>query len=121
MMTSRRKNSRTKGKVGELELAHYLTDRGYPARRGQQFAGGGDSPDVVCPALQGLGAHIEAKRVERLNIDTAIDQCIRDSGGLAEAHLVMHRRNKRPWLVTLPLDEFLALLEPVLPAKIGVE
>lgn len=118
----KRKNSRTKGKVGELELAHYLSDRGFPARRGQQFSGGGESPDIVCPALRdGIGAHIEAKRVERLNVDLAIEQCIRDSGGLAGAHLVMHRRNKKPWLVTLPLDEFLALVGPLVAEKKPLE
>lgn len=114
-------NSRSKGKTGELELAHYLTARGYPARRGQQFSGGGDSPDIVCPALEAIGVHPEVKRVERLNIELAMDQCIRDSGGLASIHAVFHRKNGRPWLVTMPLDELLSLIEPLLPAKKPVE
>ncbi|MDO4264106.1 MAG: hypothetical protein Q4C67_07900 [Deinococcus sp.] len=55
-------NSREKGKRGELEFAQALTKRGHPARRGQQFAGGGDSPDVVCESLPGI--HWEVKRTQ---------------------------------------------------------
>ena len=40
-------NSRTKGKRGELELAKALRLYGYDARRGQQYHGGADSPDVI--------------------------------------------------------------------------
>jgi Holliday junction resolvase len=53
-------NSNQKGKRGEREAAAFLTDEGFPARRGQQFAGGTDSPDVVCESLSGL--HFEVKR-----------------------------------------------------------
>ena len=50
-------NSRAgKGKVGEREFAELLRAHGFDARRGQQFAGGADSPDVVSEAL-GLAAH----------------------------------------------------------------
>lgn len=55
-------NSRNKGAVAERELAAYLRERGIEARRGQQHAGGPDSPDVVS-ALEGI--HIECKRQER--------------------------------------------------------
>ena len=57
-------NSRAKGARGERELAEILRCYGFSARRGQQYRGGADSPDVM-----GLpGIHIEVKRVERLNI-----------------------------------------------------
>ena len=52
-------NSRQKGKVGEREFAALLRVHGFDARRGQQFAGGGDSPDVVSGALRWL--HIEVR------------------------------------------------------------
>jgi Holliday junction resolvase len=97
-------NSRQKGKAGELELAHYLTDAGFPARRGQQFRGGGDSPDVVCESLSGLGFDIECKRVQSLNIHRAVSQC--DDEGLNDP-VVMHRKNGEQWLATMPLDVFL--------------
>lgn len=54
-------NSRRKGADGEREFARLLTAHGYPARRGQQHAGGTDSPDVVCERLAALGIHIEVK------------------------------------------------------------
>lgn len=97
-------NSKAKGGRGERELAEVLRQYGYEARRGQQFAGGIDSPDVI-----GLpGIHIECKRVEKLNIENAMDQAIRDSGGKA-IPAVFHRKNRRPWLVTMLLDDFMKL------------
>jgi len=54
------KMSREKGKRGEREFCELLREHGFDARRGQQFAGGPDSPDVVtdCPC------HFEVKRTE---------------------------------------------------------
>ena len=40
-------NSRNKGKRGELEWRDVIRSHGYEARRGQQFSGSPDSPDVV--------------------------------------------------------------------------
>ena len=98
-------NSRTKGKTGELELSHRLRTYGFDCRRGQQYHGGGDSPDVV-----GLpGIHIECKRVERLQIETAMKQSRQDAWGTGEIPVVMHRRNREGWKVTMDLDEFMNL------------
>jgi Holliday junction resolvase len=47
-------NSRNKGKVGEREFASLLREHGFDARRGQQFSGSPDSPDVVSDALAWL-------------------------------------------------------------------
>ena len=49
--------SRTKGKVGELELAAKLSEAGFPATRGQQHSGSPDSPDVICDGLTAKIAH----------------------------------------------------------------
>ena len=91
-------NSKRKGKAGELEAAAELRRvLGVEARRGVQYAGGPDSPDVV-----GLpGVHIEVKRTERLNIREAIEQAMRDAG--ADVPIVLHRQNRTPWLVTVAL------------------
>ena len=98
-------NSRTKGKTGELELSRRLRTYGFDCRRGQQYHGGGDSPDVV-----GLpGVHIECKRVERLQIETAMNQSRQDARGTGEIPVVMHRRNREGWKVTMDLDEFMNL------------
>ena len=67
--------SKNKGKRGELELSHWLTKRGHPARRGQQFQGSPDSPDVICESLP---FHIECKRTEALRIYDALEQAQED-------------------------------------------
>ncbi len=97
-------NSRTKGKRGELELSRKLKEFGYECRRGQQFCGLNGDADVV-----GLpGIHIECKRVEKLNITDAIDQARRDAKP-GEKPAVFHRKNYCDWLVTMRLDDWMAL------------
>lgn len=89
-------NSNNKGKNGERELATILREYGYDSRRGQQYCGSNGDADVV-----GLpGVHIECKRVERLNIYDAID---------GENPVVMHRRNRKEWLVTMLLDDWMKM------------
>lgn len=100
------KTSRNKGKVGERELAAALRAEGFEsARRGQQYSGSETSADVV-----GLpGIHIECKRVEKLNIYEAVEQAQRDAGESGELPAVFHRRNRKPWLVTMPLSDWMIL------------
>ena len=98
-------NSRRKGAEGERELSKELASYGFPTRRGQQYRGGGDSPDVV-----GLpGIHIECKRVEHLNIEKAMAQSRRDAEGTEDIPVVMHRKNREGWKVTMDLNEFMNL------------
>src|SRR5215211_4311365 len=101
-----RMNSREKGKRGERQWRDELRANGYNARRGQQFAGSPDSPDVVCEALNWI--HFEVKAVQRLNIEDAMDQARRDCRRVApESHkvpIVAHRRSFRPWLVTMEAE-----------------
>ena len=114
-------NSREKGRRGEIEIAHILQEYGYESRRGQQFSGANGDADVV-----GLpGIHLEIKRVERLNIDKALEQSIRDTyadeirQGIDLIPVVMHRSNsdrkkdstKGTWKVTLRLDDFMKLYQ----------
>lgn len=100
------KSQREKGKRGERELAGILKSYGYSCHRGVQYQGGPDSPDVV-----GLpGIHIEVKRVERLNIENAVDQAVSDSGD-DELACVFHRKNNRGWNVTMPLEDWMKLYE----------
>lgn len=99
-------NSRAKGAAGEREWRDQLRQEGFTARRGQQFAGGPDSPDVICEELSNL--HMEVKRVQNLNLDKACEQAERDSRG--KRWIVAHRKNNKPWKVTMPSDTFFALL-----------
>ena len=101
-------NSRAKGCRGERELATWLTERGHPARRGQQFKGGADSPDVVCPSLAGL--HFEVKRTERLRLHEAMQQAIDDTGpGMVP--VVAYRASRKPWLAVMRLSDLMALIQ----------
>ena len=97
-------NSKQKGKRGELELAHELERFGYKTRRGQQYSGLEGDADVV--GIPGL--HIECKRVEKLNLEEALKQSERDAR-VGEVPVVMHRRNREGWKVTLSLREFMRL------------
>lgn len=94
-------NSRSKGCRGELEAskvwAHVM---GGKARRGQQFAGGNDSPDVVSDYP---GIHLEVKRCERGNPYDWVYQATRDAKG--KCPVVLHRRNNQPWLLILELTD----------------
>ena len=94
-------NSKQKGAVGERELAKKLREYGYECRRGQQYCGANGDADVI-----GLpGIHIECKRVERLNIDEAMLQAIRDRRE-GEFPAVFHRKNNGKWMVTMLLDDW---------------
>ena len=98
-------NSKQKGKKGELELVHNLKDYGYNCRRTNQFCGNtGQADDVI-----GLDyIHIEVKRVEKLNVDEAIEQAKRDAKD-NKFPTVFHRKNRKDWLVTMKLEDWIKL------------
>ena len=50
------------------------------------------------------GLHIEVKRTERLNLYDALEQAIDD---MAEDDIpvVLHRRNHKPWVAIVRLDD----------------
>jgi len=98
-------NSRAKGARGEREWALWLKIwLGIKARRGQQFAGGPDSPDVI-----GLeGTHAEVKRVEKLNISKAMQQAVRDCGD--NLPYVAHRKNGEAWMITIQAADIRAFV-----------
>lgn len=97
-------NSREKGAAGERELSGCLKRYGYDCRRGQQYCGANGDADVV-----GLpGVHIECKRVEKLNLDKAFEQARREALE-GEIPAVFHRKNRKPWKVTISLDDFMRL------------
>ena len=101
-------NSKQKGKKGELEVANYLKEKGLTARRGQQFQGSPDSPDVICEEWDNI--HIEVKRDEHLNIEKAIQQSTKDSND-TDIPIVIHRNNREKWKVTMWLDDFINMNE----------
>ena len=106
-------NSRAKGARGERQWRDELRVNGYRARRGQQFSGSPDSPDVVCDDLP--WAHFEVKFVERFNVYDAMDQAAGDAG--PKVPLVVHRRVFRRSLVVMTAETFFQFLRGDLPPE----
>lgn len=99
------RSQQRKGAAGERELAALLSAAGYECQRGGSLSFG-EIPDVL-----GLpGIHIECKRVEKLNVGKAMEQAIRDSERMLDGlPALFHRRNRKPWLVTMRLQDWLKL------------
>ena len=98
-------NSKQKGKRGELELVKKLKEYGFDARRTQQYCGTEGDADI-----RGLpGIHIECKRVERLNLEEAMQQAVEDSAERPALPVVMHKRNGGQWMVTMLFDDWMEL------------
>jgi hypothetical protein len=94
-------NSRSKGKRGELEAAKEWSRLfGGEARRGQQFSGGKESPDVVSSHVD---VHLEVKRCEVGNPYVWMEQAVGDAGD--KIPVVLHRRNGKPWLLIARLED----------------
>lgn len=100
-------NSRSKGARGERAWRDVLRAHGYDAKRGQQYCGGNDSPDVICPDLADF--LFEVKCVERLNIEDAMAQARRDAGPNKKP-VVAHKRNHCDWLITMKAETFFELI-----------
>lgn len=73
-----------------------------------EYIGGLERPDLAC-TLNGMPIHVEAKRTERLALHAAMRQAVRDANGHA-IPVVMHRRSREPWLVTMELTDLLAII-----------
>jgi len=94
------KSQRDKGKRGELEASHKLSEvLGVPVWRSQQYHGAAGSADLA--GVDGL--HFEVKRTERLSLYDAIEQAAGDCGD--DLPVVIHRRNRKPWLVIMYLED----------------
>lgn len=100
------KSQQKKGAAGERELIAYLDAHGI-----KDLHRGGSLSFGTVPDIYGMdGIHIECKRVERLNVMAAMEQSIRDSEAMQDGvPVLMHRRNRKPWLVTMRLDDWLEM------------
>ena len=95
------RKSRDKGQRGEREAASELRRLfGTDARRGRQYQGSDDAPDVI----SGIhGVHVEVKRVEQLRLYAAIEQAANDAG--ENIPVVLHKQNRKPWVAIVRLDD----------------
>jgi len=102
--------SRQKGKRGERECAaEFAALLGVECRRGVQYQGGADSPDVI---LKGVPLHVECKRVESLNVYKALEQATEDAPATSTP-IVWHRRNGKPSVVIVETTKLLALADAI--------
>lgn len=103
------RHSRNKGKRGEREVAKILQTAGFPARRTVQYNGRAGTADVVGVP----GMHIEVKFVEKESVRTWYKQAERDAEASSEQEIpvVVHRKSREPWLVTLSLANFIKIIK----------
>lgn len=102
-------NSRAKGARCERELRDLFRTHGFgQARRGQQFCGHPDAPDVVVPELPWL--HLESKAVQNLNVPKAMEIAVLDAGG-AKTPVMFHKKNGTDWLVTMRQSDWFLFLK----------
>lgn len=103
------KMSRDKGKRGEREVAALFRAHGFGAYRGQQYRGGGDSPDVIHSIPN---VHVEVKFVEALSLYKALEK-ERAEADKHKVPVVFHRRKSKPWVVILYADDFLRMVKEI--------
>lgn len=102
-------NSKQKGARFERILAGIFREYGFSdARRTAQYCGNtGDASDVV-----GLpGIHVEAKHQENMRLYDWIEQARRDAEANGKGLLpaVFHKKNSHDILVTMYLDDWMAI------------
>ena len=110
------RGAKNKGKVGEREVVVLLRQYGYKARRGQQYAGGPGSPDVVhnMEVADDCQIHIEVKRGEQLSLWAALDQAEADAPP-GDIPVVFHRKSRKPWVVILSAVDFITIMKRTKP------
>ena len=105
-------NSRAKGARGERDAAKAWAELFGFARRGQQFSGGQESPDIVTDIP---GIHVEVKRTERGNPYSWLNQACADAGP-EQCPLVLHRRNNQDWICIVRLTDVQRLAKEIVAA-----
>ena len=102
------KASRDKGKRGEREIAALFRAHGFNARRGRQYQGGPDSPDVV-HNLPGA-PYVEVKFREQVSPYAVLEQVSRDAGYEGGHPIVFMRKLRKPWIVVMDANDFLEIM-----------
>jgi hypothetical protein len=102
-------NGRDKGKRGELEVAALMKKFGFEARRGQQFKGTKDSPDVV-HNMDGFAVEVKLReQFSMTDIYAALGKQQSEARPDEDA-VVFYRRNRKPWIVVMDAERFLKLI-----------
>lgn len=110
-------NSKAKGARFERELAKIFLSYGFEdSRRTAQYCGNtGDASDVI--GLDGI--HVEAKHVEQMRLYEWMEQAKHDAeaGNKGFLPTVFHKKNRADILVTMLLDDWMALYMAWLKTK----
>lgn len=112
-------NSRAKGARAERLLAEALREvMGWESsRRSCQFAGRGETADLLVAEMPGL--FIESKAVEALSIHPVMERAVREAG--KKLAVVAHKKNRTGWLITLRLEDWMAVSKMVASASTRAE
>lgn len=104
------KRSRDKGKRGEREVAKIFQESGFHARRSVQYNG---RPGTTADVVGVPGLHLEVKLVEKERIREWYRQAKRDATASPdkETPVVVHRKSREPWLVTMSLEDFIKIIK----------
>jgi Holliday junction resolvase len=95
------KSSRTKGATAEREIVGILSEAGYDVHRcPHSGALSWMKGDIV-----GTEYVIECKRQEQTRLNDWVTQAREQAGN--KPWLLMHRRSRQEWLVTMPLAQWL--------------
>ena len=109
------RHSQRKGRGAEIELAQFLREHGLPdARPGAPLNYGTEADVVGLPKV-----HIECKRAEALRLNEWYRQAQLDAQRMGGVPAVIFRQNRRPWMITLSLEDFLSLAGKELNASDG--
>lgn len=109
--------NREKGKRGERAFAKLLQSYGWQsARRGVQFQGGPDSPDVVCAEFP---FHVEVKNVNRFRLGPFTQQAAKDSGDAR--YVVAVKLPQKPWLIIIPQQHMCAWYKEFTANMVGTK
>lgn len=115
-MRKKKINSKQKGKRGELEVAHIFSSAGFPTRRGVQYSGGKDSPDVVVDIISDY-FHFEVKNTSKLQIGPLIQQMKRDAE--FKVPIGVFKLPQYGWNIVMNFQTFLDLLQVLLESESG--
>jgi hypothetical protein len=96
------KAERDKGLRGEREVFHEFEDAGFTVRK---LEGRGDNLVMIGDFV----FHVETKRQETIHIQKWSRQAEEEAPDFATP-LVVYRRSRDPWRVSLPLGRFIGLL-----------
>ena len=109
-LSKRGKRSRDKGKRGEREVAKIFQEAGFHARRSVQYNG---RPGTAADVVGVPGLHIEVKLVEKESIRAWYRQAQRDAHASPENEMpvIVHRKSREPWLVTMSLEDFIKIIK----------